>query len=37
MVCDEDKVEDAVKCSLENLLRLSHSLTDEEVNQHNIM
>ena len=37
MVCDEDKVEDAVKCSLENLLRLSHSLTDEEVHQQNVM
>jgi hypothetical protein len=36
MVCDEDKVEDAVKCSLENLLRLSHSLTDEEVRQYNV-
>jgi hypothetical protein len=31
LVCDEDKAEDAVKYSLENLLRLSYNITDEEV------
>ena len=31
LVCDEDKAEDAVKYSLENLLRIGHNITDEEV------
>ena len=37
LVCEEDKVEDAVKYSLENILRCSYGITDEEVRSHNTL